>query len=405
MGNVTVGLLFLHEQRGKLVDRMAELQYDYQLQRVNDKWCSLLLNGASIEEDSIQRVVQALSHNLPIAYFTLEEACFEYQIYNCGEKIAAFKLEMSGTKWAETLEDQLAESNVAAWGLFGLTNEEVLRLIQLFTCENLAEEMGVNQAIAVFKSSLLLQGLSWHNGRCVAGNEMHRVVTVHNSPLVEEVTKSDLTNFGIPGFWKLLVLMWKEPRRVARYIVETDYMNWAVWISIICGGLQYFMKDFLDPDKQSVIISILWGMLGGIMGLIGLYIFASMVDWTGRWINGKASFDHVKAVIGWKALVDLVNSIISLVVQMILFGGQYLYSFPATPFNREALPPANYGLFIVSSLVLGIWGLVISCKFLGEVQGFSALRALANYVLAIVMIAIIVLIGLLAFGILFAIAR
>lgn len=386
MGNFAIGVLFLNEHRDRLVNRLSELQADYQMQQVNDKWSSLMLEGQSIEDERIQRLVRRLSHTLPMAYYTLEEAGFEYQIYNCGEKIASFKQNMTFDNFKANLDGLLAESNPAAWGLFDVGNDQVMRLTQLFARENLIDEMALNNAIVSFKDILELRGLSWHNGRCVAGNEIHRVVSIHNSPFIEKVEKSDISDFGKPGFWKILLLMWKEPRRVARYILETDYEYWALRIIAVSGAIEYFIRFRLDDKVRPLLYDVVFGVLAGVIGgVCGLYLTSALVKWTGKWINGKADFNQIKAITGWCSLITVVNIFLSMVVQIILFGGHIYYIYPSTSLNEgSATYPHNFPLFIIFTFILAIVAVVISCKMLGEAQGFSALRALANYVLTVV---------------------
>lgn len=396
MSNFSVGVIFLADQRAKLINSLQQMVGEFQLQKVNNKWECLMLDGQSIDDSAISERLLSISNNLPLMYYNLEESCFAYRIFNCGETIAAFEVSLSPFTGSDSV--QLDHSNPSAFNLFALGSAEVTRLLQLFTPENLADEKGINDLILTFKAVLQLQGLGWKNGRCIAGNEVHPITVIKpggtsETPWVQG-GKADTSVLGDkPGFFKILVLIWRYPREVMRYVLETDYINWSPYLMMLLATLSAgigfsFMPSF-EPVSVPIWLKVLLMALVGVFSLIPFYLFGAMIKWTGKWIGGQGHAREIRAVFGWAGMAYGLLMMVFNVLQMLLLSKDYI-NFLTMASANMLMPDLlqsfilKMSFFLLAGLVLLVFGTIMFSKCLGEVQGFSALRAFANCVLAYV---------------------
>lgn len=409
----SVGVVFLTNQRAKLISGIEQLVGEFQLQQVNDKWGCLMFEGQSIEEPAVREQMLALSSSLPLLYYTLEESGFAYRIFNCGEEIAAYAVGLTPFE-AGTL--QLNRTNPAAFCLFDLGNEDVLKLMQLLTPENLADENGLNNLILTSKAVLQFQGLSWKNGRCIAGNEVHPITVIQGTGARRGETfterKTDTSIIGKPGFFKMLLLIWRYPRQVTRYVVETDYSKWSTLLMLFgmfftAGIMQLIMPSF-EAVYVPVWLKILMVLVITVVSLIPYYIVTALLKWTGTWLGGKARYKEIRAAYVWGGIPYWVLMIIASSVQVPIFYRSVLFLDMIDGYDMF-LPSAirsflwKLGLYLLITLAVMVFGIVIGSKSLSEVQGFSALRAFGNYIIALAIPFVIVMGISLIFTLLFTI--
>ncbi len=122
------------------------------------------------------------------------------------------------------------------------------------------------------------------------------------------------------------------------------------------------------------------------VGLLGMNISAGLLHWTGKWIGGKASFQHVRAAVVWSNVPNAFNVLIW-IGMFLVFGASVLTrSFSETFFTGGQLWFV-FTAFLIQTVV-SVWGFVILLKGLSEVQGFSIWKALLNVLIPFFMVSI-----------------
>lgn len=122
-------------------------------------------------------------------------------------------------------------------------------------------------------------------------------------------------------------------------------------------------------------------LAGPIFGVINLYIFTGLIQWTGdKWLGGKGTDKTIKAAIAWSH-VPTIEAVTLWVPAILLFGQEYFTGGTAGAGNSLNFSPAYKGLGVVDS-VITIWTFIILLKCVGQAQGFSAWKALANLILS-----------------------
>lgn len=193
--------------------------------------------------------------------------------------------------------------------------------------------------------------------------------------------------------------MWYKPRETVRKIVKYNPKYLVLPLAMIGGFAQVIDRAAVRSlgDQLSVSTIFIFALVGGpLLGILSLYVFSALLRWTGKWIGGKASSEHIRTALAW-SIVPSVWALILLVPELALFGKELFTSI--TPKIDSSLTLiALLFLFGAIEIGIGIWSFIISLKSIGEVQGFSAWKALLNSVLSglviVIPVIVLVLIGL-----------
>ncbi|MES2344698.1 MAG: Yip1 family protein [Chlamydiota bacterium] len=185
--------------------------------------------------------------------------------------------------------------------------------------------------------------------------------------------------------------MWVKPRETIREIIQVDPKYHIYLLSGIYGfaTLLHFSQNF------SLGAYLPWGavLLGSLVfsvfiGLIGFGIAGKLIEWTGRLLGGKGSFQQIRAALAWSNVTNIVSILMWLLLVASFRGAVFLESFAESTFVGSAL--AVVLLAFLVQAVASVWGFVILVKSIGEVQGFSAWKGLLNVVIVFILVAIIV---------------
>lgn len=189
---------------------------------------------------------------------------------------------------------------------------------------------------------------------------------------------------GAPSPW---VTIWRQPRATIQHIVDTEPQRHVVALGAL-SGVSDLLGRAIDKNlgDRSPLLSILALALlaGPIWGVLRLYLGSVLLRWTGRWLGGHASTVQLRAACAWGALPMLAG--MSLLLPMVLVLGRQLFMAESPWLDQH--PFAAIGLFLPAgvAIIAGVvWTAVITCKTIGQVQGFSAWRAVVNVLAATVL--------------------
>ncbi|MGF1528631.1 MAG: YIP1 family protein, partial [Candidatus Competibacterales bacterium] len=139
-------------------------------------------------------------------------------------------------------------------------------------------------------------------------------------------------------------------------------------------------------------------VMGPVLGALNLLIGSTLMLWTGRWLNGQAFGQTIKAAWAWSS-VPTIWGLWLWIPQLVVYSYISTYRFSRSP--SVTPDDLRFTLVVLTSLlvqiVITLWGLVVFLQCLRQVQGFSAWKALGNALLAgLVFTAPWVIIGILA---------
>lgn len=191
--------------------------------------------------------------------------------------------------------------------------------------------------------------------------------------------------------------MWRHPRRTIRQIVETNPDRLVLVLAAISGIVQGFAnaESKSRGNRESFLAIVLASVvLGPVMGIIGLWLGGSLLRWTGGWIGGQGDSRRIRAAVAWSN-VPMIWSL-ALWIPAILLFGQELFTEATPVLDASPLLSGLYLGFSIGTAVIGVWSFVVGLHALGEVQGFSAWKALLNGILAmlVVLIPILAIVGI-----------
>jgi hypothetical protein len=198
---------------------------------------------------------------------------------------------------------------------------------------------------------------------------------------------------GKPNPW---FSIWTQPRAAIQQIVETDPQRLVLLLAAL-GGLSTVldrasMRSLGDKLDWPVLL-LLAAVVGPVAGIVTLYIGGALLRWTGSWIGGHGSAQHIRAAMAWSTVPEIWGLL--LWIPALAVFGQELFTSKMP--SVEANPSLNIVLlgFAAISLLIGIWQFVVFLKCLGQVQGFSAWKALGNSVMAsmVVLLPIVIVIA------------
>ncbi len=189
---------------------------------------------------------------------------------------------------------------------------------------------------------------------------------------------------GIPSPW---LTIWRQPRATIQHVVDTQPERHVVALGAL-SGIADLLSRAIDKNlgDRSSLLSILTLVLlaGPIWGVLRLYLGSVLLCWTGRWLGGHASTVALRAACAWGAVPMLAG--MSLLLPMLLTLGGQLFMAESPWLDQH--PFVAIGVFLPAgvSIIAGVaWTAVITCKMIGQVQGFSAWRAVVNVLAATVL--------------------
>jgi hypothetical protein len=178
--------------------------------------------------------------------------------------------------------------------------------------------------------------------------------------------------------------MWVRPRETIRAIIQTNPSYMYPLLCFIYGfplTLQLAQNFSMGDTYSTTAIVITCAILAIIIGGVMINIAAALFTWTGKWIGGSGTYQQVRAAVAWSNMPNVVN--VGLWMINIATFGVRLFSsnFVETQFVGNELTIIFMTIFV--QLVIAIWSIIIALKALGEVQGFSAWKALLNIVIPV----------------------
>ena len=183
--------------------------------------------------------------------------------------------------------------------------------------------------------------------------------------------------------------MWLHPRRTIRQIVETNPDRLVLLLAAVGGIAEALTNASGDSksDGMSLASILLMSLIvGPLMGILGLWLGGILLRWTGRWLGGQADTRRIRTALAWTN-VPLVWSVLLWVPALLLFGAE-LFTKATPRIDASALLSGLYLVFSFGIGAVSLWAFVVFLHALGEVQGFSAWKALGNSILAGLVVAI-----------------
>jgi len=186
---------------------------------------------------------------------------------------------------------------------------------------------------------------------------------------------------------ELLTTIWTKPTLTFEFIFKycpKKYVNYLLVIGGIVNAVDRNYQHFTENGNFSIINFIAIIGLGGLFGWIFSKIYASLLSWTGKWLNGKADGDQLTTVVAWATIPFICSSV--LLIPRLLMSGDNSFSY-----NIQEQGISKFVAFVLIALiqlVLSCWSLVIIVKGIAVVQKFDTRKATLNAFLPLFVIVV-----------------
>lgn len=183
--------------------------------------------------------------------------------------------------------------------------------------------------------------------------------------------------------------LWTMPKTVFRFIHETHYDKYGT----VLLGLAGISRALDRASTQNMGDNMsLWAVLGvcivagSLLGWLTYYIFAALIGWTGKWLDGRGGSAEIFRVLTY-ALVPMILGLVLVIPQIALVGNGLFQS----EMDLSGLDQVSVMLFyslIGIEVLLGLWTLVLFVIGVAEVQKFSYGKAVLNIFLPVLVIVV-----------------
>lgn len=193
--------------------------------------------------------------------------------------------------------------------------------------------------------------------------------------------------------------IWTEPRLVFKYLNDNSYDKF-IYALLFFGGISSAFgnassKNMGDNFSLIGVIAICI-IAGGIFGWISFYIYAAMLSWTGKWLDGKGDTDSLLRMIAFSKVPSTVALV--LLVPQILLLGNGIFKSDFNVFGNGVLTTIIYFFTVFIEVALAIWTFVLFVIGLSEVQKLSIGKSILNLLLPVFVLIIPIMLIAFMFG-------
>ena len=194
-------------------------------------------------------------------------------------------------------------------------------------------------------------------------------------------------NDGVTATLNPWTSIWFRPRATIQHIVDTELEKQVVALAALSGIVQALDnasgRSLGDALPFPVVLGLAF-ILGPIFGLIGVYLWAWLLRWTGRWLGGQATLPQLRTAIAWGS-IPMIAAGVPLLLSLLLLGPE-LFTEQTPRLDAEPTRSLVFLGLVVVQLVMVLWGIVTLLKTVAQVQGFSVWRAFVNNVAPLLII-------------------
>jgi hypothetical protein len=199
--------------------------------------------------------------------------------------------------------------------------------------------------------------------------------------LIDETPQKPLEEFSDK---ELFTKIWLSPRKVFKYLHDKSYDKFLYPLLFLAGLTNAINNNRIDNDNAILIKLIIGAVVGGLLGWIGMLLFAAIMSWTGKWINGKAETMQLLRVSAY-AYIPSIVAVLSVLILILLFGPKVLA--PSFTIETITLPEILiYFFLLLIQFSLAVWAFILYLIGISVAQNFSIGKAFLNILLSLMVI-------------------
>ncbi len=167
------------------------------------------------------------------------------------------------------------------------------------------------------------------------------------------------------------VTIWTQPRTTVRWLIQQDLRTSVILLGALQGVEFLFYCAYfasLGRELPTALIVTSVAIVGPVLGITALYIWAGLLALWGKLLGGKAQAGECRVVLAWSR----IPMTLSLGMWLLLLMGASPH-----PFLFSARAPSS--LFIAAICAIAtLWSLALLVGAVREVQGFSTMRSILS---------------------------
>ncbi len=187
--------------------------------------------------------------------------------------------------------------------------------------------------------------------------------------------------------------IWASPRSVFKYINDYNYEKYVTILLVlagIAGAFDRASKNSMGDNMSLIGVLSVSIIAGGLLGWISYYLYAALLSWTGKWIDGKGNTSSLLRMMA-HAMIPSIIALVFFIPQIALFGNGIFQSELDVESSGAFSTIAFYASLIIQ-MILGFWTLVLFVIGISEVQKLSIGKSILNLLLPLFIIMVPLLI-------------
>ncbi|MFD0836548.1 Yip1 family protein [Mariniflexile aquimaris] len=197
---------------------------------------------------------------------------------------------------------------------------------------------------------------------------------------------------------EIFTKIWTKPREVFKFINDNHYDKYVNILLVLAGISSAFdrasKRDMGDRLSIWAIIGLSI-LLGGLLGWISYYIYAALLSWTGKWLDGKGDTTSILRILSY-AMTPVIITLLLLIPQIGIYGNE-LFKSDGDLSSAGILPNIIFYSSMIFELIFSLWIIVFCVIGVSEVQKFSIGKSILNLLLPVLVFAVPIIILVLIF--------
>lgn len=178
--------------------------------------------------------------------------------------------------------------------------------------------------------------------------------------------------------------IWAKPRATIQQVVDMDPERFVLILAAVSGISQTLDRAVMKSSGDRMEFPVILGVaviLGSLIGIVSLYIAGVLIRWTGKWMGGRGTMQHIRAALAWPNVL-VIWTLVLWIPEVVLFGDE-LFTTETPKMDASSSLLYLYFGFVAIEVIISVWFTIVLLKCLGQVQGFSAWKSLGNLLLAL----------------------
>jgi len=192
---------------------------------------------------------------------------------------------------------------------------------------------------------------------------------------------------------EIFTQIWTQPRSVLKYINDNHYDKFVIILMVFAGIASSFNNAAVrNLGDQLPFFSLLGVCIigGGLLGWISYYIYAALLSFTGKWIQGQGDTTSLFRILAY-AMIPTIFGLVLLVPQLAIYGAE-LYKEDGDIFSAGFAANIIFWATLFFEFLLSICTIIFIVVGVSEVQKLSIGMTILNLIMPIFLIAIPLLI-------------